>query len=377
MQQHEVGDSCSIREGHNDAITTLHSTTNNEPPTKRIKLLMGNNLDRRKKPMEIPTEIWGRVYDYLPFSDVIRAWAISKQLQEAMNFVTRISIFNKQELHLVFARRFSKGVVTQVDVFCLITCLDPDENEEKFSICQSTASRIVPFLVHFPNLLSVGLDADALGIPLGTYFRDTFLQEDSVEIVRSLVRAICGAYQTGCFSQRVRVYGPAFQAGTFICYYAKGCGLCKMYCESFPLEQAVNARAVCLSVGERLETIAKRPSGTQCLASKDLVLELLRSHYPVQFQVETPEGMSIKEGAIVFSKSVIEELEILCRDYFDPQTLTPEMVLDALGSEDGDDEIWLVRKYHDILTDLGIPICENDVFVVDEQNLLLDVHDHF
>jgi hypothetical protein len=372
MQQHEIGDNFSVRESHKDA--TIIENTIEGPPTKRLKRLMEDELDRTEKPIEIPSEIWGRVYDYLPFSDVIRAWEISMQLQEAMNFVTRISIFNRGELHSVFARRFSKGIVTQIDVFCLITCLDPDENEEKFSICQSTASRIVPFLVHFPNLLSVGLDA---GIPLGTYFRDTFLQEDSVEIVRSLVRAICGAYQTGCFSQSVKVYGPAFQAGTFICYYAKGCGLCKMYCESFPLEQAVNARAVCLSVGERLETIAKRPGGTNCLASKDLVLELLRSHYPVQFQVETSDGMCIKEGAIVFSKSVIEELEILCRDYFDTQTLTPELVLDALGSEDGDDEVWLVRKYHDILTDLGIPVSETDVFIVDEQNLLLDVHDHF
>lgn len=344
-----------------------------DPPAKRAKV-QSQDPDG-EKPMELPAEIWGHALDYLPFSDVIQCWAVSRQLQESMNFVSRISIYRKDELRKVFARRFSNGNVTQVDVFCLITCLDPEENEEKFSICQSTASRIVPFLVHFPKLLSVGLDADALGVPLGTYFRDTFLQEDSVEIVRSLVRSICGAYQTGCFSHKVKLFGPAFQAGTFICYYAKGCGLCKMYCESFPLEQAVNARATCISVAERLGAIASRPGGIECLASKDLVLELLSSHYEVPFAMETSQNVFITENAIVFSKAVMEELEILCRDYFDTKTLTPDMVLGALGTEEAD-EIWLVRKYHEKLTDLGIPVSDSDVLVVDEDKLLSDVHDH-
>jgi hypothetical protein len=344
-----------------------------DPPAKRVKV-QSKDPDA-EKPIELPAEIWGHALDYLPFSDVIQCWAVSKQLQDSMKFVARISIFKKDELQKVFAKRFSNGNVTQVDVFCLITCLDPEGNEEKFSICQSTASRIVPFLVHFPKLLSVGLDADAHGIPLGTYFRDTFLQEDSVEIVRSLVRSICGAYQTGCFSHQLILYGPAFQAGTFICYYAKGCGLCKMYCESFPLEQAVNARATCISVAERLGAIARRPGGVECLASKDLVLELLRSHYEVPFVMETSPNVFITENAIVYSKAVMEELEILCRDYFDTRTLTPDMVLHALGSEDAD-EIWLVRKYHEKLTDLGIRVSDSDVLVVDEDKLLSDVHDH-
>jgi hypothetical protein len=345
-----------------------------EPPTKRTKI--DCQYHGEGKSIDLPPELWGHALDYLPFSDVIQCWGVSKQLQEAMNFVARISIYKKEELRSVYARRFANGNVAQIDVFCLITCLDPDENEEKFSICQSTASRIVPFLVHFPKLRSVGLDADALGIPLGTYFRDTFLQEDSVEIVRSLVRSICGAYQTGCFSQNVKLFGPAFQAGTFICYYAKGCGLCKMYCESFPLEQAVNARATCISVGERLGAIASRPGGTECLASKDLVLELLSSNYQVPFRMETAPNEYITESAIVFSKAIMEELEILCRNYFNPKTLTPDMVLDALSSEEPENEIWLVRKYHEKLTDLGIPVSDSDVLVVDEEKLLSDVHDH-
>jgi F-box domain len=344
-----------------------------DPPAKRTKV-QSPDPDAGMV-IELPAEIWGHALDYLPFSDVVQCAAVSKQLQESMNFVARISIFKKNELRKVFARRFSNGNVTQVDVFCLITCLDPDEDEEKFSICQSTASRIVPFLVHFPKLLIVGLDTDALGIPLNTYFRDTFLQEDSVEIVRSLVRSICGAYQTGCFCHTVKVYGPAFQAGTLICYYAKGCGLCKMFCESFPLNQAVNARATCISVAERIGAVASRPGGIQCLASKDLVLELLSSNYEVPFKMETSPNVFITENAIVFSKAVMEELEILCRDYFDTKTLTPEMVLDALGSEDAD-EVWLVRKYHERLTDLGIPVSDSEVLVVDEDKLLSDVHDH-
>jgi hypothetical protein len=47
-----------------------------------------------------------------------------------------------------------------------------------------------------------------------------------------------------------------------------------------------------------------------------------------------------------------------------------------LGSEEDEDEIWLVQKYHEKLTDLGIPVSGSDVLVVDEANLLSDVHDH-
>ena len=344
-------------------------------PNKRAKVESEDHPSESDS-IELPAEIWAHALDYLPFADVIQCSAVSRQLQDALTFVSRISVFKKEELRATYAKRFANGNVNQIDVYCLITCLDPDQDEEKFSICQSTASCIVPFLVHFQKLRNVGLDADSLGIPLGTYFRDTFLQEDSVEIVRSLVRSICGAYQTGAFSQQVKLYGPAFQAGTFICYKANGCGLCKMYCESFPLEQAVNARATCISVGERLGAIASRPGGSECLASKDLVLELLSSHYEVPFKLEITPDVFITEQAIVYSKAVIEELEILCRDYFDTNTLTPEMVLEALGSEEDEDEIWLVQKYHEKLTDLGIPVSGSDVLVVDEANLLSDVHDH-
>jgi hypothetical protein len=72
--------------------------------------------------------------------------------------------------------------------------------------------------------------------------------------------------------------------------------------------------------------------------------------------METAPNEYITESAIVFSKAIMEELEILCRNYFNPKTLTPDMVLDALSSEEPENEIWLVRKYHEKLTDLGIPV---------------------
>jgi hypothetical protein len=359
-----------------------------DPPRKRSKVEEEANgaappstTDGR---CELPPEVWGNILDYLPFSDVLRTSIVSKyMLHDALPQVTRLSIFKVGELRSAYARRFQTGNVNQIDVYCLITCLDPDDDEEKFSICQNTASAIVPFLCHFTSnkLRSVGLDVDAQGIPLGTYFRDTFLQEDSVEIVRSLVRSICGAYHTGAFSQNVKIYGPAFQAGTFICYKAHGCNLCQLYCESFPLEQAVNARATCLSVKERLKVIADRPGGSECLASKTVVLELLSSNYQVPFTLEVgADGSSITEQAIVFSKAVMEELELLCRDYFAAanSSLTPEEVLEALvGSPDeAEDECWLVKRYYDKLTSLGIPVKESDVLVVEESKLLSDVHDH-
>lgn len=76
----------------------------------------------------------------------------------------------------------------------------------------------------------------------------------------------------------------------------------------------------------------------------------------------------------------MEELEILCRDYFAAaKALTPKEVLAAFtdGNDNAaEDEIFLVKRYHEKLCDLGIPVSESDVRIVDESKLLSDVHDH-
>mmetsp|Transcript_8205 Transcript_8205/g.12600 ORF Transcript_8205/g.12600 Transcript_8205/m.12600 type:complete len:352 (+) Transcript_8205:85-1140(+) len=346
----------------------------NDFPCKRPKI--HENLGVALENAELPSEVWANVLDYLPFFDVIQCSAVSRtMLLEVLPHMTQLSIFHKEELRISFARRFRGGNVTQIDVYCLIQCIDPEE-EEQFSLCQHTASCIVPFICEFTKLQAVGLDVDADGVPLGTYFRDSFVQEDSVEIVRSLVRSICGAYQTGAISQEARLYGPAFQAGTFICYKAEACNLCKMYCQSFPMEQAVNARATCISVRERLDTIASRPGGPECLASKTLVLELLRSNYEVPFILETAPNVSTSKTAKVFSKAVMEELEILCKHYFNAKSLEKSDVIEALGADEDDGEIWLVGKYYEKLLEFDFPVSSSDLNVVDESKLLSDVHYH-
>eukprot|EP00547_Thalassionema_nitzschioides_P003182 CAMPEP_0194213440 /NCGR_PEP_ID=MMETSP0156-20130528/14045_1 /TAXON_ID=33649 /ORGANISM="Thalassionema nitzschioides, Strain L26-B" /LENGTH=351 /DNA_ID=CAMNT_0038941467 /DNA_START=28 /DNA_END=1083 /DNA_ORIENTATION=+ len=349
-------------------------TNTNDLPCKRPKI--DSNQEIIVENTELPSEVWANILDYLPFSDVIQCSVVScNMLRDVLPRVTQLSIFRKEELRIAFARRFRGGNVTQIDVYCLILCIDHDQ-EEQFSLCQYTASRIVPFICEFTKLDAVGLDVDAEGIPLGTYFRDTFVQEDSVEIVRSLVRSICGAYQTGAISQEARLYGPAFQAGAFICYKAEACNLCKMYCQSFPLEQAVNARATCISVRERLNTIASRPGGAECLASKTLALELLRSNYEVPFMLETAPNEYITKTAKVFSKAVMEELEILCKDYFNAKSLEKSDVIEALGSDEDDGDIWLVGKYYEKLLEFDFPVSNSDLNVVDESKLLSDVHYH-
>lgn len=353
--------------------------TSKSPPLKRVRAAEDDQraalIESIGNDIGLPTEVWGHVLDFLPFKDVLQCSAVSKIfLKEVLQFITALHIYSKQELRVQYGRRFNGGIVQVIDVFCLITCLD-DDNEEKFSICQETACRIVPFLTHFPKVHTVGLDVDANGVNLHYYFRDSFLQPDSVEIVRSLVRSICGGYQSGAFSQDLIIYGPAFQAGTFICYKESGCSLCKMYCNSFPLMQAVNARAICLPVKDRLSIIANRPNGKNTLSSSKLVLELLRHHVDVPFRLETSPGQYITEQAIVFGKQVVEELGILCKNYFDAKTLDAEQVLEALTS-DSEDEIWLVKKYHEFLCDLGIPVSDSEILVVNEENLLSDVHLH-
>jgi hypothetical protein len=350
-------------------------------PRKRPKVENEEGIphsEEENEHIDLPAELWGQVLDHLPFSDVITCAAVSRHfLRDALPHVSKLSIYKKEELRTDVARRFRKGNVSDIAVYCLITCLDPDEDEEKFSLCQETASRIIPFLCEFNHKLqSVGLDVDASGIPLGTYFRDTFIQQDAVEVVRSLVRAICGAYTSGAISQKCQIYGPAFQAGTFICYMDRACNLCKLYCQSFPLDMAVNARATCISMQERLDTIASRSGGPECLASSTLVLELLRSNYEVPFEMERAPGDIIEGSAKVFSKAVMEELEILCKNYFNSKSLTPEEVLEALTGEDEDEEVWLVQKYYEKLRGLGIPLSDTDVFVIDESQLLSDVHIH-
>jgi hypothetical protein len=55
-----------------------------EPPTKRTKI--DCQYHGEGKSIDLPPELWGHALDYLPFSDVIQCWGVSKQLQEAMNF---------------------------------------------------------------------------------------------------------------------------------------------------------------------------------------------------------------------------------------------------------------------------------------------------
>ena len=294
-------------------------------------------------------------------------------LTDVLPLISNLFIYHKNELRVEFGRRFRNSKTRQIDVFCVITCIDPDDEEEKFSICQESCAMIVPFLSHFPSLQTVGLDADAQGIPLNSYFRDTFVEEDSVEIIRSLMRSLCGAFASGAFPKDVKLYGPAFQAGTFICFKASGCNLCEMYCATFPLPQAVNARATCISHQRRLAIVSERPGGKEVLSSPGLVLELLKHHYEVSFRMETKPDEFIEDQAIVYSKDVMEELEILCKNYFDPTLLPPEIITEALGSSVEEDEIWLVQRYHEFLTNLGFKLSDS-ILVVDESKLLSEFH---
>lgn len=324
----------------------------------------------------LPVEVWAEILEFCAFREVMMCSAANRAFtREVLPLVTKLFIYHKDELRVEFARRFGNGKAKQIDVFCLITCVDPDGDEEKFSICQYTCSRIVPFLSHFPNLKTVGLDVDHQGIPLNSYFRDTFVQEDSVETIRSLVRSLCGGFGSGAFPKNLKLFGPAFQAGTFICYRERGCNLCNMYCNSFPLNEAVNARATCISVQERLDIISKRPGGSEILSSPEMVLELLRHHYEVSFRMETSPNEFIEDQAIVYGKDVLEELAILCKNYFDPRLLPSEVVTEALGSSAEDDKVWLVQKYHEFLTDLGLAL-DDSILLVDESNLLSEVHHH-
>jgi len=128
---------------------------------------------------QLPSAIWGRILDVLPYSDVRRAVAAGKLLAvEAARHVHLLSIYHAPELNVRAARRFCN--VSEVNVYSLIRrnewkrCdvrpgtadsaasseRDPGDCAEWETFCPETARRVVPFLSLFGNLTKCFVGGD-------------------------------------------------------------------------------------------------------------------------------------------------------------------------------------------------------------------------
>ena len=159
------------------------------------------------KPMpHIPAPVWGHVLDYMPYGEVRSALLVGKIIAvEAVKYVQTINIMNSWEMDVPAARRFAN--VTEVNVLSLVRFRIGDEElwKDDFYLCETTAERIVPFIVGFQRLKRIragGIDGDENFQNFHTYanarhmFADLIEADNSGEILRILISSFIGAFST-------------------------------------------------------------------------------------------------------------------------------------------------------------------------------------
>ena len=150
----------------------------------------------------IPAPVWAHVLDYMPYGEVRSALMVGKIIAvEAVKHVQTLNIMNGWEMDVPSARRFPN--VSEVNILSLVRFRTDDEEDDEhdFYLCETTAERIVPFIVGFQKLKRIragGIDVDNEFTSYDDARRYLPLLDaaNSGEILRALVAQFIGALST-------------------------------------------------------------------------------------------------------------------------------------------------------------------------------------
>ena len=272
-----------------------------ERPAKRAKLSGGGHpsddgpaTSTTKKGAAVaatlPSTLWARSFDFLPYSDVRSGRLVCKLLaKEAPRHVETLNIFEGAEMDVPNARLYPN--VRNLNVLCMMT--DDSHNVEAFQ-------NIVSFLQAFHRLEKVFLGNQRSWGKDVCYKPAGMPVQDYKTAIRYLLDSLCNAFQTRaiprdidleCISHGhhgIRSLCPEQDSGDEDdgdgnAGGGDDCQLCKRIFSCFPFRLCGDLACRCTSYAERFEIMAKRPDIKEKLLSPEFLADVLYANSSCAF----------------------------------------------------------------------------------------------
>ena len=350
-------------------------------------------------PPHIPAPVWGHVLDYMPYGEVRSALLVGKIIAvEAVKYVQTLNIMNGWEMDVPSARRFAN--VTEVNILSLLHFHPQDEEFDYYlRLCETTAERMVPFIVGFQKLKRIhagGLDPEDnefMTYDDAKYYLPDDDAANSGEILQTFVAPFIGALSTRLLPTALE----SLVGITSVLKYVRPCRLghargdappnsCK-YCSKvlkyFPVKdlltlqyQAYANGATCFSTMEELNVLAERHGFKErCreLSEKCLVsfIRVSLSEFDIKDDglCERLQNMGVTAhtGFSYLDSDGMATIDRLIAFGFDPKSVSQQSLYEKLliGSFGRMRDVY-DKSTFEFLVSRGFPFAEADLILLDK-----------
>ena len=216
------------------------------PPTKRkTDALLGEHpsgrqskkssceADESTTPLlpDLPAPVWGRVLNFLPYGDIRKAMLLSRTIAfDAPPHVFFLSIYKASEMNVRAIRRFCNVKETQIHCVIRDGILNPN-----------AVGRVVPFISAFPKLTYCGIGGPHMARKIKNHYNvNRCTSTYHKESFRSMLEALCGAFEADALPRSLILDGFLFPYKTYSCDTEtdeddQPCRLCPRILRCFPL----------------------------------------------------------------------------------------------------------------------------------------------
>ena len=382
-----------------DATATAAGDSKAAPKSSSSRKRKADELsdeETEETPPHLPAPVWGRVLDFMPYTEVRSALLVAKIIAvEAVQYVQTLNVMRGCELYVPAARRF--GNVEEVNILCLLELtgeVDDDDGSDLFSMSLDVSNRAVPFLGSFAKLtrgLIGGLDS---GGDRQIYDHDYVKNNQGGDLYRSLLSAYVGAIKTGALSENIEFRGiDLWSFRDSSCREeSSNCQWCKDILSHFPLTWLLRfwlsiEHVFCQTEQEVWDIVQRRPGIDKVLSevSEEVLCEEVSGYFSFrmvgkQFRAAAVEHLpekwrrSERECGNLFvwslSQSDLQELDELIEKGFDPKYITCKFALEEwryfFGAHGSEFFAW-TRTTVESLAARGFPVDCNCVPVIDDK----------
>ena len=349
----------------------------------------------------IPAPVWGHVLDYMPYGEVRSALLVGKVIAvEAVKHVQTINIMNGWEMDVPAARRFAN--VTEVNVLSLFRFHSQDEEDNYYlKLCETTAERMVPFIVGFQKLQrvrsgGVGVDNNFQTYDDARRYADLIEADNSDKILHALISSFIGSFSTRMLPTTVEsLFGitsilkhilirPCRSGHARGGAPPKSCKYCSKVLKYFPIKDLITPKSpvtrrsfTCLSTLEELDVLVDRQGFKErCreLSEKYLVGFVLASLSEFDIKddglCERLQNMGVTAKYKVYlylDSDGMAKTDRLISLGFDPKSVSQEYLYDQLqiGRNDREYDVY-DKSTFEFLVSRGFPLAEADLILLDK-----------
>ena len=385
------------------------SADNQPPPAKRKRLNDDTSTFAcsSSSSTHLEPNLWAQILDFLPYESLLQTSLVSRSmLHEAMPLVTMLHINNSSQLYAGnIANRYRD--VRDIYIYSLLKFPDDDDGisiENVDCVDDDTATRVVPFLCHFPKLERVfvgGLHPHNGRVVTNGSIRgrdsifDTHTTGDT-ELISNLINAFSGAFKAGALNDKLWVLGLKCPQSTHHFNLFRDdmnqCKTCINACMSFPLDavvnhfecegsssygtwlgdESLNGFDACLTIDQIEDIIINKRGGRELLYGKSRILALLGNGTRLIVVTDDDEELYVVQYNEVEMGRISRFIE---KSNININTLSSNEVTEAIKCSFAADErdmippkpqCYLAEDSFSQLKDLGLPIDETDFLNEDE-----------